>query len=302
MGKRAVSAVLLLCLSTAAFAAGREATLLREVAPKAEVAPLRYPLPPLDSNDESLLEVRILRGKLEVIRTTIALPAGRYENGIVDLFGTHGAELTKLRTQEAERPGSLRVVATLAGRPLPEQPFAQVDQASAALSQAPVMGELRSVDLGALSQRPLQADVVYYEQSCIEQCDQQYSTCLEWCDPRGDSCTQCDYWYTNCWTQCPMICEEPRSVSTRYETVRYSITGPYYTACGGSFIGASVGQRWDSVIAVYRTYAIQRTTHCNYSYSDQVIGYSDQSVACWLPTGITCSVANVNAATLYRCP
>ncbi|HET8772631.1 MAG TPA: hypothetical protein VFP80_02520, partial [Thermoanaerobaculia bacterium] len=264
---RSVSGALLLCLSTAAFAAGREAKSMREAVPQTAVAPLRYALPPLDSNDESLLEVRILRGKLEVIRTTIALPAGRYDDAIVDLFGTHGAELTKLRDQEAERPGSLRVVATLDGRALPEQPFAQVDSASAELSNAPVTGELRSVDVSASSRRPVQADVAYYDPACIEQCDQQYSTCLEWCDPRGDSCTQCDSWYTNCWTQCPIICEEPRSVSTRYETVRYSIAGPYFTSCAGSFVGASVGQRWNSVVAVYRTYAIQRTTHCNYSYS-----------------------------------
>jgi len=118
---------------------------------------------------------------------------------------------------------------------------------------------------------------------CWQQCNVSYQSCLEWCDPRGDSCTQCEIWYHDCYIECPAPpCSEPVSVSTY---TSYSAQSAYWygqTSC-------QFGQRYDYLTIHYLVTVYQRTVHCDGSHTD-VYSYSYyQDVACWNNTHIPCS-------------
>jgi hypothetical protein len=299
--KRSLATLFLLIATTTLFA--REAsstdTLRRFSAelPQESIAQLLYALPPTIDAESDLIELRIVQRNVALITETIALPFEGRENASISVLRTHADELKRLRSIEAENAGSLRFIASVDGRVITDAPFAAMDELSAAQSVGSIIGEARSV-----SSRPaakLRAQSQAREPSCVANCDQQYSQCLEWCDPRGSECSLCYGWYNDCLYSCPQVCSEPKSVSTYNVRVPQSST-LVSTSCLKQGINAPT--RWERRSVVSIVYTYQRTQHCDGSYTDVLTGSQYETKTCWYYTLTPCSLSQGAAPLISGCP
>ncbi|HKO56684.1 MAG TPA: hypothetical protein VJ276_12470 [Thermoanaerobaculia bacterium] len=252
----------------------------REAAKQREAAPLLYALPTLRTNDISILELRVLQGKVQLIRERVMLPAEVPDGAAVDVLFTHPDELRRLRAIETETPGKLRFIALIDGRVVTDEPFASIEAQGRTLSLDAAIGEVQEIE-----SRPTPKPRVRStdkDPACVEHCDWALSSCLEWCDPRGD-CSFCYTQYDDCASPCPDLpvpCTEPKSTST-YSTTTYDSGYPYGTGC-------FVGKQWTHWANRFLVSDYTRTEHCDGSYTDSFNGshyiYND----CWVNDGYFC--------------
>lgn len=154
-----------------------------------------------------------------------------------------------------------------------------------------VASEVKSFDSprvgkpGTRGPRPLPTKGVYPEPYCADSCQASLDSCLEWCDPRGDSCTQCYTWYNDCYTQCPMICEDPKEVKD-YTT--HTVVGSTYTGSWGCFTSLA-GGNWFYYQYQYtiKNSQMRKTTNCDGSSTTQELSYSYSYASCF-QKGSTC--------------
>jgi hypothetical protein len=121
--------------------------------------------------------------------------------------------------------------------------------------------------------------------ACTSWCEQELEWCLSWCDPRTRECTECDFTYQSCVSSCPTICVEPRSVTTFTTQTRLGATVSG-SACHSSFAGP---QRWDRLNVHYRVDTWERTTKCDGTYTDRLLGSHETYQLCWSNSGAYCS-------------
>lgn len=282
---RSIRSVASLCLliSTTLFAAER--VQLDEKPGERRVRPLLIALPSLETNDQSLVEIRILRGRERVIQQTLMIPPGTPEGAVIDVLFTHPTELRQLREEAA----NLQVIVRANGRLIIDEPFVAIDARGSRLSPADAIGDLREVKTYPKLAKRVAAQGMYYDPYCMDYCDTQYNSCLQWCDPRGDSCTQCEIWYHDCYTQCPILCEDPKNVSTYTVQTPVSYT-QILTQCVRNYQGpAEIGHTWIQYSTVIRTDTYQRTEYCNGSYTDTLTSTSYNTITCWKPTTQLCA-------------
>jgi hypothetical protein len=280
-------AALCILMATAAFADEQKQRtrpddpVTRQSARQRDVAPLLYALPALNTNDVSTLEIRIFQTKHPLIRETVMLPAAVPLGAAVDVLFTHPDELKRLRSIEAEKPGSLRFLALIDGRVVTDEPFASIEARSATLSLEAAIGQVQEIEVRATPKPRVRT--LSKDPACTEHCDTMLNSCLEWCDPRGDSCVQCYTWYNDCWSQCgdiPDPCTEPKSTST-YSTTTYDSGVPYGTNC-------YVGKQWTYWSLRFLVTDYIRTEHCDGSHTDTFVGSHYVYTDCWVNTGYSC--------------
>lgn len=253
----------------------------REGSRQREVAPLLYALPALSTNDIAKLEIRIVQVKYQLVRETLTLPASVPAGAAVDVLFTHAEELTRLRAIEANKPGSLRFIALIDGRVVTDEPFANIEAAGKALSLEAAVGRIDEIEVRPTPKPRVRA--LYKDPACADQCETALNSCLDWCDPRGDSCNQCWSWHWSCWSQCgdlPDPCTEPKSTST-YTTTTYDSSVPYGTGC-------YLGKQWTYYSNRFLVSTYQRTEHCDGSHTDSFIGSYYTYNSCWVNTGYSC--------------
>src|SRR5215212_3008486 len=250
-----------------------------------DVAPLFYVLPALDTKEAAIMDIRIFQGKRELVRETVGLPADIRSGAAVDVLFTHPEEVKRLRAIEAHTPGSLRFLSFIDGRLITDEPFAAIEARGAKTTLDAAIGQVSEVEVKATPKlRVSAAD----EDPCWEHCNVQYASCLDWCDPRGDSCTQCEVWYHDCWIECPapvVPCSEPKSVSY------YDV----YTQQSAMWYGQAscvAGQQWDYITIKYLVTDYQRTEHCDGSHTDTWVGSHYEYVSCWANTHYYCYPTN----------
>ena len=267
---------------TAARPALPEGAMATAVPKQREAAPLLYVLPSLGTKEHAAMEIHILQGKRLLIREVVSLPAGTAGGAVVDVLFTHPSEIQRLRTIEAQTPGSLRFLSFIEGRVITDEPFAAIEAQGAKASLQEAVGEVSEVEVKATPRLRVRANDFYEDDPCWQHCNVQYASCLDWCDPRGDSCTQCEIWYHDCYIECPSPpCSDPVSVSTY---TNYSAVTAYWYGQQSCV----AGQRWDYITVHYLVTVYQRTEHCDGSHTD-VFSYSYyQDVACWTNTHISC--------------
>ncbi len=276
-------AILGLLVATTLFAGERVP--LDEKAGERRVRPLLIALPSLETNDQSLIEIRILRAKERVLEQTTLVPPGTPAGAVIDVLFTHPGELRQFR----EDPEKLQIVVRADDRVVIDEPFAAVDARGALLSRADAIGELREVKQYPKRSGRISADDLYYEPYCMEHCDTQYNSCLEWCDPRGDSCTQCEIWYHDCWIQCPIVCQDLKSdtYETRY-TPLYSTA--YHDSACLSYLTSPPGNAvwWDEYTIRYRVDNVRTTEYCSGVVVTQVVSSYETDIRCWWNSGDHC--------------
>lgn len=273
---------------------------MREEAPPPhrEAPLLLYALPAVESNGETLVEIRFVRGKEQLIQQLVALTPGTRGRAVLALLFTVPDELTKLRAIEADTPGSLRVLVRANGKLVDDQSFAAIELRSATLSATAAAGELREIRTFVQpKERRIQAQG--YDPDCIYWCDVQFNSCMEWCDPRGSDCNQCYTWYHDCSIQCPYTCDE--YVTT--ETVRTPITYTYQgSECLHNWNQTPLfGQWWHDYSVYTRTDTYQRTHHCDGSYTDTYLSTSYSNIACQQSTNVGCG-PSTGLALYNSCP
>jgi hypothetical protein len=258
----------------------QERATARIPAEQPEVAPLLYQLPEMLTNDVVTLQIRILQGKHLRVQEIVDIPPGVQSNATVGVLSAHGEDLAKLREAEARKPGSLRFLVFAGQRLLTDEPFASIDARSTKLSADSAVGEVRQVDFRPEAKAPsaVRAEGVGYDQACMDDCQMRLDSCLEWCDPRGDSCNQCYTWYHDCYIFCPTVCTEPKSVKN---VTTYSSLGSTYSASVCRY-DAFRNPRWFD----YRTTRVlvttwQRTEHCDGSYTDVYVSSYETTTSCW---------------------
>lgn len=252
-------------------------------------APLLFALPAARSFPEAAkLQIRIGQGKAMLVRETVMVPAHAAPDATIDVLATHPDELKRLRSLEAARPGSIRFIAIIGEEVIADEPLSQLESASKSLSTDAAVGAVQEIE--SHPERKLQPKPagLYIDPGCQEYCDEQYNSCLDWCDPRGDSCTLCYTWYNDCTIQCPIDCSEPRSVST-YTTNTLIGSTSSATSCRANTFGSHSGQLWSYVTYQYQVTTYQRTMHCDGSYTDVSTGSTTTSGSCWQQTSISCS-------------
>jgi hypothetical protein len=250
-----------------------------------EVAPLFYVLPDLGTKETAMMEIRILQGKRELVRETVWLPANVRSGAAVDVLFTHPDEIKRLRAIEAQTPGSLRFLSFLAGRLITDEPLADIEARGAKTTMDAAVGQISEVEVKPAPKLRVSAND---EDPCWEHCNVQYASCLDWCDPRGDSCTQCEVWYHDCWIECPapvVPCSEPKKVSN-YDV--YSVDSAMWY---GQW-SCVAGQQWDYITIRYLVTTYQRTEHCDGSHTDTWVGSRYEYRDCWANTGYYCYPSN----------
>jgi hypothetical protein len=249
------------------------------------VQPLLIALPSLETNDQSVVEIRILRGRERVIEQTMLIPPAAPAGAVIDVLFTHPEELRQFR-EDAE---NLRIVMRADDRVVLDEPFAAVDTRGALLSRRHAIGELREVKQYPKRVGRISADDQYYEPYCMEHCDTQYNSCLQWCDPRGDSCTQCEIWYHDCWIQCPIVCSDLKSdtYETRYTALYYT---EYHDSACLLYITSPQGSAtwWDDYTMRYRVDTIRTTEYCSGVIVTQVVSSYETDLRCWWYSGDRC--------------
>lgn len=201
---KSLSAVVVLAAGTLAYAqepprlsaAGRD----RAVAPSAAVRErlqlqskaLAFPVPTTGAPIRIDAELR-LDGK--VIMTEQRTVSEDFRR-VITLFAHGAGHFGALRDQDARKPGRVQLRIVQDGKQAFNGSLTEFDtQYPEALTTAkPRLGGVAAND------------------ACSENCDAQYMTCLEWCDPRGDSCQQCAQWYNDCMASCP-TCDDWYQVS-----------------------------------------------------------------------------------------
>ncbi len=296
---RQMKNVLVLCsllLAPLALAVRPDGPVAREHPKERQAAPLLYLLPALDTHEKSVMEIRVLQGKRQLVREVVALPANVVDGAAVDVLFTHPEELQRLRSIEAETPNSLRFIALAGGHVVTDKAFASVDQAGAKLSPEAAVGEIREIEVRAAPKLRVRAAGIGKDPACTDQCDVMLNSCLEWCDPRGDSCTQCYIWYNDCWSQCGDVCIEPKSTST-YTTYTPVTSTNLGTRCVANSYPAAFGKTWNRLTVTYTVTTYQRTVHCDDSYTDTPTSSYNTTMTCWQPTNVNCGPSDMLPAS-----
>lgn len=277
---------MLFLLAGGAFAGelAKPKEMISRVVKQREVAPLLYVLPSLGTSGRANMEIRILQGKHLLIREVVKLPAGVAAGAAVDVLFTHPDEIKKLRTIEAETPGSLRFISLIEERVITDEPFAAIEAGGAKAALASAVGEIAEVEVKAPPRLRVRANDFYEDDPCWQQCNVSYQSCLEWCDPRGDSCTLCEIWYHDCYIECPSppaSCSEPKSTSTVTSRTPVAAYWAGQSAC-------VFGWEWDYDAVTYQITIYQRTEHCDGSHTDVAISSYYQTIYCWYQTFYSC--------------
>jgi hypothetical protein len=259
----------------------------RQASKQREVAPLLFLLPSLRTKGPTTMEIRILQGKRQLISEVVKLPA-RFPNGAtVDVLFTHPNELKRLRAIETLQPGSLRFLALVAGQEVTNEPFAAIEARGTKLSMNPAVGEVSSVEARPAA-KTRGGLFVHALDQCTDDCDAAYSSCLQWCDERSNSCQQCWEDYRACTSNCEPSCTEPKSTSD-YSTS--TVTGVAYygfDTCYAHF-PSTVPTEWQYLYVTVQVTTFHRVVHCDNSYTDTQTGQSSSSSWCWYDTGNSCT-------------
>ncbi|MBV9492653.1 MAG: hypothetical protein JOZ54_00265 [Acidobacteria bacterium] len=289
--------ILSLALCTTLFAQDQkertrpEAPIERTAALQRDAAPLMYALPTLGAN-AATLEIRILQGKRQLVSELVKLPEHVTFGAAVDVLVTHPDQLNRLRSIESETPGSLRFISRVDGRVLTDEPFANIEAASAGLSVESAIGQATQVEVRATPKLRIQANGIGKDPACAEQCDAQLAACLDWCDPRGDSCNQCYSWHYSCWSLCDNVCYEPKAESD------YTIKAQINAVANGNTCHIWTYTKY------FRTYEIDhfhRVTHCDDSYTDTFTGTTYTTDLCYVNTHNSCSPSTAASVPSPQC-
>jgi len=252
-----------------------------------EAAPLLYLLPALPANEPVTMEIRVLQGKRQLISETVKLPARVADGATVDVLFTHPNELKRLRAIETLQPGSLRFVALVSGETVTNEPFAAIESRGAKLSLNTAVGEVSAVDARPAA-KTRGGLFIHALDQCTDDCDAAYSSCLEWCDERSNSCQQCWEDYVACSSNCGPSCTEPKSTSD-YNT--YTITGVSYFGthgCYSPFHPTTFGTNYEYLYVTVLVTTFHRVVHCDDSYTDTQTNQYSTSYWCWNDTHSSC--------------
>lgn len=289
--------VLSLALCTTLFAQDQkertrpEAPVERAASLQREAAPLLYALPVLGAN-AATLEIRVLQGKRELVSELVQLPEHVTFGAAIDVLATHPEQLNRLRSIESETPGSLRFLSRVGDRILTDESFATIEAAGSGLSVDSAIGQVTQVQVRATPKLRIQATGIGKDPACADQCDAQLAACLDWCDPRGDSCNQCYSWHYSCWSQCGNVCYEPKSESDY--TVKTQT---------GALVSGSTCHIW-TWTKYFRTFEIDhfhRVTHCDDSYTDTFTGTTYTSDFCYINTHNSCTPSTGSSNPSPQC-
>lgn len=189
-----------------------------------------------------------------------------------------------------------RTLVTSDGRVVTDELFAVIETNSGELLLDNTVDTVSQIAVSSPSKSRMQVERVSKEPYCHERCDQDLYSCLDWCDPRGDSCELCYTWYDDCLAECPDVCTDPRSVTTH--TTRTPVGYTYYSSSCRSQYGSTT--LWDNISIRYRVDNWERTVNCDGSYSDRWLSSHDTYVNCWTNSGQYCSYS-VGAPPSPRC-
>jgi hypothetical protein len=280
--------VLMAVQLTAAERANRRLDDIPQPQERRREAPLLFALPALQTNDETLIEIRFIQGNAKLIQETVAILPGTPDPAVIDVLASHSAELKKLREREAKTPGSVQFFVKANGKVIADEPLSAIEARSKTLSLEAATGEIREIRTFAEPKKRIATEGQYYDPDCIYWCDVQFNSCMEWCDPRGSDCNQCYTWYHDCSTQCPILCEEPKNV-TYYDSYSQPQSAMWQdTACLSQWHPTTYGQRWNNYYVTYTVYHYERTEHCDGSYTDRFLWSSSTGTSCWQNSYATC--------------
>ena len=277
---RAMVLIALLFVAGAAVAATPQK---RSAAPPPE-AKLFWRLPIHSSSVPFNLGIRITQDDQTLFREVISIPADTQADAVVQLFSGHAAELRRLREAEAAKPGTIHVTITKGRDVLADVPFARLEALSAKLRKPAdnMIGTMRFIDVNVgKRQTPGPGRIATLDfnpdPSCVQNCEDERFFCYtERCDERG-SCAFCEEYYWDCYYSCPEVCTDTISYYTRDET--------YGTPDGLSCFRGPDSPTFDdlyqfwTVITYHYTY--KRTTHCDGSYTDELVSTTITSYVCW---------------------
>jgi hypothetical protein len=139
----------------------------------------------------------------------------------------------------------------------------------------------------------MSAEGYYYDPECTVWCDIQFNSCMEWCDPRGSDCNLCYTWYHDCTAPCPLICFDPKSVTT-YNSLTLVSSSPGISSCRALFHPSSSGTWWQLNSNLYLVNTYTRTTNCDDSFTDTWTSSSYTTANCWSWTPYTCGPSQGN--------
>jgi hypothetical protein len=123
---------------------------------------------------------------------------------------------------------------------------------------------------------------------CADQCNTDYWNCIDnyGCD-YGD-CSRCQSAYDQCIYYCPLVCVEPRSVTSHTTTQNWN--GPTNTGNTGCYKPYSnyTGYYYYETVMEQKNTTVETTTHCDWTTSTSTtVWYSYRY--CWNSTPLTCS-------------
>jgi hypothetical protein len=121
---------------------------------------------------------------------------------------------------------------------------------------------------------------VYPDPVCEQSCYDAFDYCYyERCDQRGD-CSYCWEDYQWCVAQCPILCDEPKSVRTYNQAVYSNLVFTGITACLRHGFNAQVH---DKILYKQRINTYKETTHCDNSKTTELIATGPLSgqLYCW---------------------
>lgn len=121
---------------------------------------------------------------------------------------------------------------------------------------------------------------VYPDPTCEQECDDRYISCMyEDCDQRGD-CSYCGENQDWCISNCPLVCEEPKSIRDYTKTVYFNVQLHYVTACLRNGPSSKEHNRftYQARVDTYR-----ETTHCDGTKTTTLLSTGSPSgiLVCW---------------------
>lgn len=131
--------------------------------------------------------------------------------------------------------------------------------------------------------------------ACLSQCSATYNACLPSCHQLF-ACS-CVTAYQQCTSSCPLVCVEPKSVTTLTKTDLVSVLLNAGQRCLSSSSGVFTFQLSKQT---YADSQIRRTEHCDGTLSDQVLSVSYRTVTGCLSTGVQCFVVEGTTSSVCK--
>lgn len=247
---------------------------------------LAFQTPALTTGE--VITVEVLRRDRVVAREQIA-PLQINSEDIFQFLGNHSQQLDMIKDLDKIRPGTLRFRVSTVRGVLTDVPFTEAQHSSRELVQVhgTAAGQSLQVDIYIVEPRRMRADGMEPDPQCLERCDLEAWECYyEICDQRGD-CSHCyEEDLDNCRASCPNVCVDPKSITIVYGSTDHYLPGGDYvnTVC-------KIPENREYLIRgqVWYRDKIQRTTYCNGTFSDIVIGQERRDRRCKQGGTLPCS-------------